>query len=754
MAQQIRIEAARKELARRELERRQQAAPETPVSGREQAPTREPRPGPGVQQEPSAARLPMTTGPSVTQLGEPEPLREEFQTLITQLGGRMPAKGALPKVKPRRDVVAGGFGAELGEGSRAAQSLTVGKEAQRRAAFQKLQDAGHSIDEIVGALAFEEAIKPPSRALRTAGTVVGGIAASKLIPGPADDIAIGAKLLKGATKASIAGVGGVVGEAAQIALDPDREFNEAELKKLAGVFGAETALEAGTLGLARGGRKLIGGAKKTLIPGAKEMSDTLAAEGKRLGIETSTRFLPAQASENQLIDTIQGIGENSLIGSNVHFQVRKGQLKAGKSLLDNLSDSIAKGSKGGSVEDTAALLLDAIEDREVTRSLVTDRMFKDVRNALPDATVNLGPAGDAAMKLLRRAESAMNIGESATSKQLTKAIQFPRDPGATFAIQAKRAPATRSWDEALNIRSRLLRVGRAAKSPLNFDEATVRNVSQLVKSVDSAMEKTAKAAGGDAEKLWRNASFFRKESAERFHNKLMQKLVNDLPDKSEVTNVIFRTPKNIKRFKKAVGVPRFQIAKGAFIEDIVTQSMKPDPSDAAGIGEPVGNKILSKFNGIGQEGLDLAFTRAEQKTIRNTARTMAIIQARTGGQAGALRFVQGAALAGLVVGPVAGGEAGRSATKGSGLLLIGPAVLGRLMTNPTVSRILSEGAQVPAGSQQSVALTTRLIRNVLQTRREINTEREKARRQAELDERIQSTVDRKQQLPALRGTRF
>ena len=141
--------------------------------------------------------------------------------------------------------------------------------------------------------------------------------------------------------------------------------------------------------------------------------------------------------------------------------------------------------------------------------------------------------------------------------------------------------------------------------------------------------------------------------------------------------------------------------------------------------------VLKQFNGLGDDTIKAVFTSKEIQAIRDSARTLGIVQAKTGGASGALRFVQGSALAGIVAAPFIPGEKlGQGVTAASGVLLLGPAVLGKLMTKPSFARLLSEGFKAKAGTQQAVALAARLARNVFQARREINAEREKRRRQA------------------------
>ena len=109
-------------------------------------------------------------------------------------------------------------------------------------------------------------------------------------------------------------------------------------------------------------------------------------------------------------------------------------------------------------------------------------------------------------------------------------------------------------------------------------------------------------------------------------------------------------------------------------------------------------------------------------------------------------------MAGLVVGPIAGGEAGKQATKGAGLLLIGPAVMGRLLETETFSKLLAEGFKATPGSQQSVVLAARLMRTVLKARKEINSKRAKARQQQSF--RGQNIAAPPRQTQAFRGGSF
>ena len=577
------------------------------------------------------------------------------------------------------------------------------EEAYRREAFAELKGMGFTKEQIASALAYEEALKPPSKLPQSIGAFAGGILAGQLIPGPVDEAALTTKFIHGLSKAGIAATGGVIGKMAQIYADPDAKFHARELGK---VFGEEFIYEGATLGLAPVGRKIIGGAKKTLIPGAEKLSRKLTDAGRKLGIKT--RLLPAQASEQSLIDTIQGIGENSLIGSDALFQFKKGQLKTAENIIEGLSDEIVKGASERSIDDVADLVFDAIEEGGIAHSTAARVLYKSVDETTQQAKVNMASSKILAKEMLNKSQKAGHIGYTATSRNLLGTIIDDVDEVISF-------------ETAQDVRSGLLDILRKGESKLTPDPKAVGIVKKLIPQIDSAMETAAKDISPEAEQMWRKANEFWKAGKKRFNNKMVSKLMRSLPDNPEVvTKSIFKpnATKSILRVKKAAGEKAFQEIKGAWIEQLAREAASVDPSAVAGIGETAGNKMLRKFNGLGQTALDAAFTKQEQRAVRDSARLLGIVQTRTGGHSGALRFVQGSALAGIIAAPFVPNEtASRYIGLTGGLFLLGPAVLGKLMTKPTFAKLLSEGIKAPAGTQQSVALTARILRNVLQARK-------------------------------------
>ncbi len=699
MANDARRQAALRELARRQAMKKQQESlsfslpPDTPsVDPRVQA----------AQKELARRSTPAT----------PKPL-EQNQQLLNQMGGKLPSPGvSLEKLwSPTGHLLKA--------------------ERKRRSAHQQLIDRGFSHDDIVGALAFEESLKPQTKTPQVIGSFAAGLLATQVLPGPFDDIAFGAgvakkmsmgrRLARAGGRAAIEGLGGVAGRATQVAFDPDSEFNAQQLAK---VFGEETAYGVGGEALGAAGRRLIRPVRK-LIPGAAGISDTIQAKARKMGLGNKVRLLPAQASPNKLVDTLQGIGEGGLIDWGV-IDVAKGvRVNVATSLVEDVSsDAIARGAKNMSPVQLRDLMLDVIEDRGVSHGVVVDKLYDAVEVAIgPGAKVDLGRTGVEAQRMLTRAGKALDIGETAESLELLKRLS------GTTGQEAKIV----DWETSTDIRSRLLKVLRKAGSKVAPDPQMVSHVGKLVSLVDEAMEQAAKDSGPDAERLWRRANWYLKAGKERYHNKLLNKLIHDLPDNPDASRAIFKNEQNIIRVKKAVGSEKFQMAKKAWYDSIVKDSMlknTAEPLSAAGIPEvPLGKRIAKSFNSIGQPALDAAFTKSEQKIIRQNARILEVVQEKTGGHSGALRFVQGAALIGVLASPLyAEQPGGKEAAMANAAVLIGPAVLAKLMTKPKFGRWLSEGYKAPRGTQQAVTATARLLRNVFQARLEVNAEREKARK--------------------------
>ena len=633
---------------------------------------------------------------------------EKIRTLQSQL------RGQLPQPDLRRP------GMMMTPGASGMVPRLSPDETMRRAAFAQLRKMGFNREDIAAALAYERGMQPRSQLPQAAGATIGSVAAlglGQLGPQAAtpEEIVTVPAFAKAGAQIGMAATGGAAGRLLQMYADPDEEFNARELAK---AFGEEALLEGATLGAGAIGKRIFAGAKKTLIPGARRISQKLSDAAQAVGIKKPLRLLPAQWSENQLIDTIQGIGENSLIGSNTIYQYRRGQVRAAEFLLEKLPDEIARGASRMSVDDMARLVYDTVEGNDRMFREAAYQLYGALDDALEGTIVDIRPVKELAKGMQERALRAGRIGHTPGSTALLDRVIDDVDDLVSFQT-------------AQDIRSGMLDILRRGESKLTPDPKAVGIVKRLAPAVDNAMEIAMVGQSKDAVQLWRTANRFYKQGKETFNSKLIRGLMRKLPDQpGVVTKAIFlpHGKRNLQIVKKAIGPDQFQKLKGAWIQSLANDAMirQVDPSAITGAGDVVGTRMLKKFNGLGQEALDFAFTPVEQESIRDVARTLAIVEAKTGGHSGALRFVQGSALMGIVAAPFVPEEYGREKIQiTSGIVLIGPAVLGRLMTKPSFARLLSEGVQAKAGTQQAVAAGGRLVKMIMQTRKELNSEQQK-----------------------------
>ena len=212
---------------------------------------------------------------------------DEERGLIPQLGGR------LPDIEKVRKAQSGYRPSYIGTAS--ADLVRNRAEAKRQKVYDQLINAGVTRDEIIDSLAYEKAMKPPSKTPQVIGSTLLSLAATQLIPGPLDDLAVGAnalkkmgigqRVLRGTARAGLEGLGGMAGAATQMIADPDMDFN---LKQLAAVGLEEGAYGLGGEALGAASRKMIAPFRSSVIEGGPELNKKLASKAKEIDSEGFT----------------------------------------------------------------------------------------------------------------------------------------------------------------------------------------------------------------------------------------------------------------------------------------------------------------------------------------------------------------------------------------------------------------------------------------------------------------------------------
>ncbi len=653
--------------------------------------------------------------PQQKQVGGFRPLQpqvdeKQVQRLFGQLGGQLPTEGPLPS--PLTTIEKGvRFQVDRAE-----------PERKRRKAFQELQELGFSSEQIGSALAFQQGTKPPSTLPRLAGATVGSFAAlglGALIPGPEELATVPAAAKIGAEIFG-AGLGGAIGRGLQVAADPDEEFT---FKEFARVFGEEAALEITGIGAVGIGRKLLGGVRKTITPGVQRLSAQLAGAGKRAGVKgrrvitrgfrrAQMRFLPATFSQNQIIDTIQGIGEGSLIGSNTIFQFKRGIRKAVVQLQKELVEDFTKGAANKGTLASATVLFDAIKGNRTAWSKAGGMLYR----TLDDEGVEVSMT---AMKKFTKGQwdLILETGEIAGDPKLN----------AIFRKGGTKLPLSASFEGSHLLRSKLLSIERAAKRGVIPKHQTAKIARDMINTITDSMQTAAKVKPG-LFKQYRQAADFWSAGSKKFDNDIVRGLTRRLKNHPQLAALaVFHpnTAQEIKLVRIAAGEKAFKEMRGAWLEQLLKDSASKEIGEE---GVLMGTGFLNKFQNMGDETLATIFTKKQISAIEDLAKTAAFAQLKTGGVGGSLKIVQGIAAFSLVASPLLPEGDFRGITRGTaGVILLGPAVIGRMMTNPTLARLLSEGFKLGTGTRQGVALTARLVRAVIKTRAQLNKEeRERA----------------------------
>ncbi len=164
--------------------------------------------------------------------------QDEIELLFSQLQGRLPASSraialqATGKIPQNINIPIPNL-AVMGEQRKQ-------EEIARKDAFAGLIKGGSTIPQLDLSLKIENLLKKKEgvRVAKFIGGTAGGLLAGQLIPGPVDELL----LLKAATAALGAGVGGAGGEAIQTGLEEKRLIDRRETLS---AFATEAAFEGG-----------------------------------------------------------------------------------------------------------------------------------------------------------------------------------------------------------------------------------------------------------------------------------------------------------------------------------------------------------------------------------------------------------------------------------------------------------------------------------------------------------------------------
>ena len=207
--------------------------------------------------------------------------------------------------------------------------------------------------------------------------------------------------------------------------------------------------------------------------------------------------------------------------------------------------------------------------------------------------------------------------------------------------------------------------------------------------------------------LWRDANRFYRTGQEKLNNtflRRMVKLADDTGTGAEtIAPAVFKPGHvtNVRRVKRALGEgsPEWNNMRSFFVQHLFSKSTDVDGNI---IGKRILNNISGKPNSFGEPMLREILTEPQIRELQAFARVLQETQARQADGAGRtlIQLAQGGAMANVVM---------KGASVPAVTVLLGPVVPGKMMTNPTAAKILTEGIQMPANSEAAAGLMSRLI---------------------------------------------
>ena len=461
--------------------------------------------------------------------------------------------------------------------------------------------------------------------------------------------------------------------------------------------------------------------RSSVTPEAREAMDFF---GSRPGT-TQPALLPASATENRALDLLHNVSEHSLFGGGRIQALRLAQEVEHEKIADAYLNAIAPHIDA---DDAGRLFAASARDQfsiqtapatAIYNTLIREAAPRNVEGQLVGGiSGSIEPLKQFVAKDVAVSESLRGIGDDTVGGSILTRIANMSDRmnvGNMIELR-RRLRATRETLEASL---------ETKKSP------AIGNLKQLERLTNEAVERAfLEAREPDLFNLWRQANALYRNGSKRFNNRIMRRAAqmadfenNAIPE--DVVKTAFAPGKATRMLtmKEGVSPVAWQNIARAGMSDILAQST--DPSTGRILGQNLEQALVGR-RGLGEKGLVTAVGAIEAQRWLQFAKAVKTRQAKQtateGGvliqltQGGALLQVGGALLAGLGIGT---DTTGLTVT-GTGVLLA-PAAIARIMTNPNAARALIEGVSAEGvnTAARRAGLTTRILQALVPRQTEV-----------------------------------
>lgn len=564
----------------------------------------------------------------------------------------------------------------------------------------------------------------PEIAGATVGEIAGGATGGALLgpPGITPGTFIGS-FLGGATGNLAEQIAERAGDipkrvGAELGLGRRPTFTEAELPSTKPVSLREAAFAGGKemlgtgigKGIFRIGGKFLAPFKSTLTKGVDEVIGTLREFG-------GAGLTAAQRTGSKFLDFIDTVSRSGFFSADMLARFDQANFEAVKRFSTKVADSMTDKFSSLSDEQFGFFVRNVFETAQDTAKGLEAKLYSHVDElvdaqsrtvsgikAIPGLQPRSGHISTGSMKKFakRKIDDFARIrGIGVTSKEtseLGKVLDLPE-----FI----------RFEDAALIRSEIFSTVRALKGSTSPDKKAIALLSELAGVTDNAIEKEARALGGDVLDAYRKANSFFKTNREVFEDRFVANLINQ--DKRAVQKIgddMFRAGnvEEIGKIKNAV--------KRASDLD---KSISFDETWGQIKGQYVGNLFGDAMNReTGEFNLKVIerhlVDRKKLRTLQSVLEPEDVRQLQKLVRVG--KFVtdksksSGGVFGLAQIAKLSEAAGGILLLKGFSLPAIGflsaPLVLGKVMTNQRTAKLLTEGIALPAGSEALLQIFSRI----------------------------------------------
>ena len=413
------------------------------------------------------------------------------------------------------------------------------------------------------------------------------------------------------------------------------------------------------------------------------------------------------------MDIVHNVAESSIIGGQ---SIQDFKINRAKFFQDYADDFIQSFGELADADDVGNLFIGTLDEKiaphrtlassfyNVTDDLTRGRVIQDpvtLRERTVDAAkISTRALKDFAERQRPVIEAARGIGGAESGDSLIKAV-MNLDDEVSFTV-------------AKNLRSRL-RAAADGFSVVNKKAPAIGKAKKMGSMLDAATEAGLKAhKNPQALETWRTGNRIYKQGIKDFDNVFLRRLVKNAdPDVSgkfpeTIVSGVFRKNNlgGIRLAKKAMGgleSTPWKKMQSWHAQDILAKGTGAN-------GELSGSKLAEAMfgrTGMGEKAMSEIYSPAQVNSLKRFANALKVTQERQAEGTGKV-FIQ-LTQAGALLSIPFGGGAGRAAAT---TVLLGPAVLARAMTNPRISKIITDGVKFGTTSKTAAGALGRFITDV------------------------------------------